>query len=158
MTRQVSRADSPLEGFIEASRCAAPLTGEDAAVKGTYHNDTQGAAEPGYRSSASVAREVELIARIADGDRRAFEELYNLYHGRLARFLTRLTKRYDIAEEVINDTLLDRVAQSPGFSGRLAAVHVDSRHCLPKSENGISFRISRRHRGEPGGISAPNHE
>ena len=73
-------------------------------MKGTCHNDTQGAAEPGYRSSASVAREVELIARIADGDRRAFEELYNLYHRRLARFLTRLTKHYDIAEEVINDT------------------------------------------------------
>jgi RNA polymerase sigma-70 factor (ECF subfamily) len=72
-------------------------------VKST-HNDSQTAAEPTYRSSASVAREVELIARIAEGDRKAFEELYNLYHRRLARFLTRLTKRYDVAEEVINDT------------------------------------------------------
>ncbi|MGH8138099.1 MAG: RNA polymerase sigma factor [Steroidobacteraceae bacterium] len=60
--------------------------------------------EPGYRSGASAARESELIARIATGDRRAFEELYHLYHRRLARFLTRLTRRYDIAEEVINDT------------------------------------------------------
>ena len=42
--------------------------------------------------------------RIAKGDRRAFEEIYNLYHRRLARFLTRLTRRYDVAEEVINDT------------------------------------------------------
>ena len=61
-------------------------------------------AEPTYRGAASVAREVHLIARIAEGDRRAFEELYNLYHRRMARFLTRLTHRYDIAEEVINDT------------------------------------------------------
>jgi RNA polymerase sigma-70 factor, ECF subfamily len=61
-------------------------------------------AEPTYRGAASVAREVELIARIGEGDRRAFEELYNLYHRRMARFLTRLTRRYDIAEEVINDT------------------------------------------------------
>ena len=61
-------------------------------------------AEPTYRGAASVAREVDLIARIADGDRRAFEELYNLYHRRMARFLTRLTRRYDVAEEVINDT------------------------------------------------------
>ena len=61
-------------------------------------------AEPTYRGAASVAREVDLIARIAEGDRRAFEELYNLYHRRMARFLTRLTHRYDIAEEVINDT------------------------------------------------------
>src|ERR1700737_2847983 len=66
---------------------------------------TQGTAvEPGYRSGASAARESELIAKIAKGDRRAFEELYNLYHRRLARFLTRLTRRYDVAEEVINDT------------------------------------------------------
>jgi RNA polymerase sigma-70 factor (ECF subfamily) len=61
-------------------------------------------AEPTYRGVAGVAREVELIARVAEGDRRAFEELYHLYHRRMARFLTRLTRRYDIAEEVINDT------------------------------------------------------
>src|ERR1043166_9103722 len=69
----------------------------DAKTQGT-------SAEPGYRSGASAARESELIARIAKSDRRAFEELYTLYHRRLARFLTRLTKRYDVAEEVINDT------------------------------------------------------
>ena len=51
-----------------------------------------------------AAREVELIARVGRQDRRAFEELYNLYHRRLARFLTRLTRRYDLAEEIINDT------------------------------------------------------
>jgi RNA polymerase sigma-70 factor (ECF subfamily) len=50
------------------------------------------------------AHEAELIARVARQDRRAFEELYNLYHRRLARFLTRLTRRYDLAEEIINDT------------------------------------------------------
>lgn len=61
-------------------------------------------AEPNVRGTGGVAREVELIARIGDGDRRAFEELYNLYHRRMARFLTRLTRRYDLAEEVINDT------------------------------------------------------
>jgi RNA polymerase sigma-70 factor (ECF subfamily) len=59
--------------------------------------------ETGARSGA-VAREMELIARVARRDRRAFEELYNLYHRRLARFLTRLTRRYDVAEEIINDT------------------------------------------------------
>jgi len=63
-----------------------------------------GMAEPTYRGAASVAREVQLMARIAEGDRKALEELYHLYHRRMARFLTRLTRRYDIAEEVINDT------------------------------------------------------
>lgn len=76
-------------------------------MAGSRHHDTSGAAgiaDGGYRSGASAARERELISRIAAGDRRAFEELYHLYHRRLARFLTRLTRRYDIAEEVINDT------------------------------------------------------
>jgi RNA polymerase sigma-70 factor (ECF subfamily) len=72
-------------------------------VKATDYND-RGMVEPTYRGSASVAREVDLMARIANGDRKAFEELYNLYHRRMARFLTRLTHRYDLAEEVINDT------------------------------------------------------
>jgi RNA polymerase sigma-70 factor (ECF subfamily) len=63
-----------------------------------------GMVEPTYRAPASVAREVDLIARIAAGDRKALEELYHLYHRRMARFLTRLTHRYDMAEEVINDT------------------------------------------------------
>ena len=76
-------------------------------MRGSNHNETHGSppgAEHGYRSGASAARETELITKIAKGDRRAFEELYNLYHRRLARFLTRLTRRYDVAEEVINDT------------------------------------------------------
>jgi len=61
-------------------------------------------AELNFRGAAGVAREVDLVARIGAGDRRAFEELYTLYHRRMARFLTRLTRRYDLAEEVINDT------------------------------------------------------
>ena len=60
--------------------------------------------EPTYRGASGSAREVELIARVAEGDRKAFEELYHLYHRRMSRFLTRLTRRYDLAEEVINDT------------------------------------------------------
>jgi RNA polymerase sigma-70 factor, ECF subfamily len=63
-----------------------------------------GMSELNVRGAAGAAREVQLIARIGEGDRKAFEELYNLYHRRMARFLTRLTRRYDLAEEVINDT------------------------------------------------------
>ena len=61
-------------------------------------------AEVSSRGGSAAARDVELIERVARRDRRAFEELYNLYHRRLARFLTRLTRRYDLAEEIINDT------------------------------------------------------
>jgi len=72
-------------------------------VKANVYSDP-GMAEPTYRGAAGAAHETELIAKIAEGDRKAFEELYHLYHRRLARFLTRLTRRYEIAEEVVNDT------------------------------------------------------
>ena len=49
-------------------------------------------------------RERALLTLIAGHDRQAFEELYLGYHRRLTRFLMRLAPRYDIAEEVINDT------------------------------------------------------
>jgi RNA polymerase sigma-70 factor, ECF subfamily len=48
--------------------------------------------------------ELALLTRIAARDAQAMHELYHLYHRRLARFLMRLTSRYDLAEEIINDT------------------------------------------------------
>jgi RNA polymerase sigma-70 factor, ECF subfamily len=48
--------------------------------------------------------ELALLARIAAHDAQAMHEFYHLYHRRLARFLMRLTSRYDLAEEIINDT------------------------------------------------------
>ena len=86
-------------------------------MKGNHHTDSHAALESSYRGGASAAREVELIARIAEGDRKAFEELYGLYHRRLARFLTRLTKRYEVAEEVINDTFYIVWRKAADFRG-----------------------------------------
>lgn len=40
---------------------------------------------------------------MATGDRVALATLYRDYHGRLCRFLSRLTRRQDIIEEVVND-------------------------------------------------------
>lgn len=53
----------------------------------------------------SNERERALLGRISVGDRDAFRELYLHYHQRLARFLMRVTHRYEDAEEIINDTL-----------------------------------------------------
>ncbi|WP_145708342.1 RNA polymerase sigma factor [Xanthomonas bundabergensis] len=44
-----------------------------------------------------------LLRRMAGGDRDALATLYRNYHGRLCRFLSRLTRRPDIIEEAIND-------------------------------------------------------
>jgi RNA polymerase sigma-70 factor (ECF subfamily) len=48
----------------------------------------------------------QLLAAVANGDRRALEELYLAYHRRLARFLMRFTPAYENVEEVINDTFM----------------------------------------------------
>src|SRR5580700_8615754 len=48
----------------------------------------------------------ELLIAIAAGERRALEELYLGYHPRLARFLLRVTHRYENLEEIINDTFM----------------------------------------------------
>jgi len=52
------------------------------------------------------AGEVDLIARIARGDRSAFDRLYRAYLPRLARFLQQVTRRPQAIEEVVNDTML----------------------------------------------------
>ena len=59
---------------------------------------------PATSAASADPRDRALIERIAAHDRAALKELYLLYHRRLARFLTRVTSRYDLAEEIINDT------------------------------------------------------
>jgi len=63
------------------------------------------AAAPSPLQQVRDEGERRLLTRVAAGDREAFRELYIAYHRRLARFLTRVTRHYEIAEEVINDTL-----------------------------------------------------
>jgi RNA polymerase sigma-70 factor (ECF subfamily) len=57
------------------------------------------------RWSARDAEDAALLARIAGGDRAAFESLYRAYFARLGRFLQRMLRRPPLIEEVINDTL-----------------------------------------------------
>lgn len=61
--------------------------------------------DPGSVARVGNDADRQLIERISRGDRDAFRDLYLRYHRRLARFLTRLTHRYEDAEEIINDTL-----------------------------------------------------
>jgi RNA polymerase sigma-70 factor (ECF subfamily) len=75
---------------------------EDASVKGPNSSEPSGVSGTGPRGG--VAHEKDLVSRIGREDRAALEELYRIYHRRLARFLNRLTRSYDVAEEIINDT------------------------------------------------------
>src|SRR5688572_29254417 len=57
-------------------------------------------------SAADAAGELQLLERTARGDRDAFQRLYFIFHRRLTRFLLRVTRRPDVTEEIINDTML----------------------------------------------------
>jgi len=50
--------------------------------------------------------EARLLGQIADGDVRAFEELYRTYHPRLTRFLNNMTRRAHLVEEILDDTMM----------------------------------------------------
>lgn len=68
--------------------------------------------------SPSSQDDAGLLRRVAAGDLRAFESLYRAYHPRLSRFLMNMTHRPQIAEEVLNDTLLVIWNRPESFGGR----------------------------------------
>ena len=59
----------------------------------------------------------DLLDKVAAGDREALRELYMFYHRRLAGFLLRITRRQDLVEEVINDTLYVVWCKASEFRG-----------------------------------------
>lgn len=58
-----------------------------------------------------------MLALVRSGDVVAFEELYRLYHPRLTRFLMRFIRRPQLAEEVLNDTLMVVWERADTFHG-----------------------------------------
>jgi RNA polymerase sigma factor (sigma-70 family) len=79
---------------------------------------TEGAQIEAGRAAAPKPDEGQLLRAVAQGDRRAFEALYRLYHPRLARFLSNLLRTPELVEEVVNDTLLVVWARPESYSGR----------------------------------------
>lgn len=68
-------------------------------------------------SAAEAAGELQLLQRTARGDRAAFQRLYFLFHRRLTRFLLRVTRRPDVTEEIVNDTMLVVWQRAGDFRG-----------------------------------------
>lgn len=101
-----SRADEPFRP------AGAPTTAMQDSATGM---NPLHAARPVSATAADNERDQRLLDRVAQRDRDAFQQLYQLYHRRLARFLVRLTRRQDIAEEIINDTLWIVWRKAPEF-------------------------------------------
>jgi len=57
-------------------------------------------------SGSSNERERRLLQGIADRDREALREFYELYHPRVFKFVFRLTNSYSAADELTNDIMV----------------------------------------------------
>jgi RNA polymerase sigma-70 factor (ECF subfamily) len=68
-------------------------------------------------AAATDVEERELLGRVANRDTEAMREFYLLYHRRLARFLARVTRRRELVEEIVNDTLLIVWQRAADFRG-----------------------------------------
>jgi RNA polymerase sigma-70 factor (ECF subfamily) len=67
------------------------------------------------RDTNGDTADARLLARIAGGDREAFERLYHAYFPRLTRFLHRTTRNLQLIEEIVNDTMLVVWKKAPSW-------------------------------------------
>jgi RNA polymerase sigma-70 factor (ECF subfamily) len=69
---------------------------------------------PSPEASARQARksELALVARLRDGDLEAFDLVYGAFNTRLFNFLARLSRRRDVAEDLLEETWLRLVARA----------------------------------------------
>jgi RNA polymerase sigma factor (sigma-70 family) len=59
-----------------------------------------------------------LLAGVAEGDRAAFEAIYERYYRRLFGFVYKLTRRGELVEEIVQETLLVVWNDASRFDGR----------------------------------------
>jgi RNA polymerase sigma-70 factor, ECF subfamily len=72
------------------------------------------------RNTSSQPRdedEAHLVHRVACEDRHAFELLYRIYYRRLTRFLDRVTRKPQMIDEIVDDTMLVVWRKAATFNG-----------------------------------------
>lgn len=57
--------------------------------------------------------ELDLVARLRTGDSAAFDEVHGAFNARLFNFLARLSRRREVAEDLLEETWLRLVARAP---------------------------------------------
>lgn len=62
--------------------------------------------------------DLALLERIGRGDRAALHELYDSYYHALLRFMQRVTRSLELAQEGVNDVMLTVWRNSASFGGR----------------------------------------
>ena len=62
--------------------------------------------------------DIELVGRVAKGDRAAVRLLFMRHHARVYRFVARQTGSESMADDIANEVFLELWRQAPGFEGR----------------------------------------
>jgi RNA polymerase sigma-70 factor, ECF subfamily len=62
--------------------------------------------------------DLKLLERIEQGDRAALHDLYGSYYYAVLRFMQRITKSLELAQEGVNDVMLTVWRNSKSFGGR----------------------------------------
>ena len=73
---------------------------------------------PASRELSSDESDLLLLDRIAAGDRDAFREFYAAYYQRVLRFIHRVTRQLELAQEGVNDVMLVVWWNSDSFGRR----------------------------------------
>jgi RNA polymerase sigma-70 factor (ECF subfamily) len=71
-----------------------------------------------HRASPAAVEEAELVARLREGDERAFESLVESHHGRMIAVALNYVKTRDVAEEVVQEAWLGVLTGLDRFEGR----------------------------------------
>ncbi len=71
----------------------------------------------GKKISPQNEEELALLRLVARGDRSALTRLYLVYHARLFKFVFRLTRSYETADELVNDVMLVVWDKAASFRG-----------------------------------------
>jgi len=75
-------------------------------------------AEPPQAQPFRNETDLALLERIEQGDRAALHELYDSYHFAVLRFMQRITKSLELAQEGVNDVMLTVWRNSKSFGRR----------------------------------------
>lgn len=129
--------DGRLTGIVGAIHDMGALpsrkTGHQEIGEATCDSSASLAAHEDSASAADQDR--ALLERVAAGDAAALACLYRRYHRRLARFLTRLTWKCEVIDEIINDTFMVVWKRAANFRGEA---------CVSTWIIGIAYRSALR--------------
>jgi len=86
-------------------------------LRGASNGETMNEHSTISDGASQLSEERDLLDRIASQEREALTELYRRYHGRLFKFVYRMTGSHSVSDELVNDIMLIVWKSAPSFRG-----------------------------------------